>query len=113
MRPMPCLLALDQSTSATKAMLYDAAGNVLDKAWREPRQHYPQPGWVEHDAEEIWANVLGVLRAIARRNRRKLSQLAALSITNQRETVVVFERKSGKPLEHAIVWQDRRGEAIC
>ncbi len=107
------ILALDQSTSATKAVLFDVRGKVLDKASRNHRQIYPQPGWVEHNAEEIWKNVLAVVGEIARRNRAKLSKLAALSITNQRETVLVFDRKTGKPLHHALVWQDRRGDAIC
>ena len=107
------LLALDQSTSATKAILFDAAGKILDKASRPHRQIYPQPGWVEHDAEEIWRNVLAVIREIAKRNREKLSSLAGLSITNQRETVLIFDRQTGKPLHHALVWQDRRGDAIC
>lgn len=110
---MSLILALDQSTSATKAILFDSRGTVLDKAVRSHRQIYPRPGWVEHDAEEIWRNVLAVIAEIARRNRVKLARLAALSITNQRETVLVFERKSGKPLHHAFVWQDRRGDAIC
>ncbi|HMP81831.1 MAG TPA: glycerol kinase GlpK [Verrucomicrobiota bacterium] len=110
---MSLILALDQSTSATKAVLFDARGNVLDKASRNHRQIYPQPGWVEHDAEEIWKNVLAVIGEIARRNRTKLSKVAALSITNQRETVLVFDRKTGRPLHHALVWQDRRGDAIC
>jgi len=107
------LLAIDQSTSATKALLFDASGRVLAKASREHRQIYPRPGWVEHDAEEIWQNVLAVIREIATRHRAKISQLAALSITNQRETILVFDRKTGKPLHNAIVWQDRRGDAIC
>ena len=107
------ILAIDQSTSATKAVLFDATGKVLDKASREHRQIYPQPGWVEHDAEEIWQNVLAVVGEIAKRNRTELAKLAALSITNQRETVLVFDRKTGKPLHNAIVWQDRRGDAIC
>lgn len=108
------ILALDQSTSATKAVLFDPRGKVLDKASRNHRQIYPQPGWVEHDAEEIWKNVLAVIGEIAKRNKlNKLSKLAALSITNQRETVLVFDRQTGKPLHHALVWQDRRGDAIC
>ena len=89
---MSLILAIDQSTSATKAVLFDARGKVLDKASKSHRQIYPQPGWVEHDAEEIWKNVLAVIREIAKRNRRKLSQLAGLSLSNQRETVVVFDR---------------------
>jgi len=110
---MSLILALDQSTSATKAVLFDARGKVLDKAARNHRQIYPQPSWAEHDAEEIWRNVLAVIREVTGRNRKKLSQLAGLSITNQRETVLVFDRKTGKPLHNALVWQDRRGDAIC
>jgi glycerol kinase len=110
---MSLILAIDQSTSATKAVLFDAAGNVLDRASRDHRQIYPQPGWVEHDAGEIWQNVLAVVREVAGRNRKKLSQLAALSLTNQRETVLVFDRATGEPLHHALVWQDRRGDPIC
>ena len=110
---MSLILAIDQSTSATKAVLFDARGKVLDKASKTHRQIYPQPGWVEHDAEEIWKNVLTVIREIARRNRSKLTKLVVLSITNQRETVLVFDRQTGKPLHHALVWQDRRGDAIC
>lgn len=110
---MALILALDQSTSATKAVLFDARGKVLDKASRNHRQIYPQPGWVEHDAAEIWKNVRAVIGEIAKRNRTKLSKLVGLSITNQRETVLVFDRKTGKPLHNALVWQDRRGDAIC
>jgi glycerol kinase len=110
---MSLILAIDQSTSATKAILFDARGRVLDRATRSHRQIYPRPGWVEHDAEEIWRNVLGVIRLIAGRNRKPLSRLAGLSIANQRETVVVFDRRTGEPLHNAIVWQDRRGDPIC
>ena len=110
---MPLILALDQSTSATKAVLFDAQGKVLDRASRDHKQIYPQPGWVEHDAEEIWQNVLAVIREVAGRNRKKLSQLACLSITNQRETILGFDRATGKPLHNAIVWQCRRGDPIC
>ncbi|MFO1477228.1 MAG: glycerol kinase GlpK [Verrucomicrobiota bacterium] len=110
---MSLILALDQSTSATKAVLFDARGAVLDEVARVHRQIYPRPGRVEHNADEIWRNVLGVIREIVRRNRSRLGALAALSITNQRETVVAFDRKTGKPLHHALVWQDRRGDDLC
>jgi glycerol kinase len=109
---MKTILAIDQSTSATKALVFDAAGKVLERASREHRQLYPEPGCVEHDAEEIWQNVLGVVQEIKRRSER-LNQVVGLAITNQRETVVVFERHTGKPLANAIVWQCRRGEAVC
>lgn len=110
---MSLILAIDQSTSATKAILFDAHGKVLDKASRSHRQIYPQPGWVEHDAEEIWQNVLAVIGELAGRNCTRIAKLTALSLTNQRETVVVFDDKTGKPLHHALVWQDRRGDSIC
>jgi glycerol kinase len=110
---MSLILALDQSTSATKAVLFNARGKVLDQASRSHRQIYPQPGWVEHDAEEIWKNVLAVVGEIAKRNRAKLVKLAGLSLTNQRETVLVFDRRTSQPLSPALVWQDRRGDALC
>ncbi len=110
---MSLILAIDQSTSATKAVLFDATGKVLDKASRDHRQIYPQPGWVEHDAGEIWQNVLAVIREVAQRHRGQLAQLAGLSLANQRETIVVFDRATGQPLHHAIVWQCRRGDPIC
>ena len=108
---MSLILAIDQSTSATKAVLFDVTGKVVDKAARDHRQIYPQPGWVEHDAEEIWQNVLAVIRDIA--VRQDLAQLAGLSISNQRETIVVFDRKNGHPLHNAVVWQCRRGDTLC
>jgi glycerol kinase len=110
---MSLVLALDQSTSATKALLFDAAGHALDRESRDHAQHYPQPGWVEHDAEEIWKNTLAVLRAIVDRQAARVGEFVALSITNQRETIVVFDRATGRPLHRALVWQDRRGDAIC
>jgi glycerol kinase len=110
---MSYILAIDQSTSATKALLFDVTARVVDSEVRNHRQLYPQPGWVEHDAEEIWGNVLEVLGAIAQRNRDKANAAIGLAITNQRETFLVFDRRSGKPLHHAIVWQCRRGTAIC
>jgi len=110
---MSLILAIDQSTSATKAVLFNAAGKVLDQASRSHRQIYPRPGWVEHDAEEIWRNVLAVVRELGKRNRTKLAKLTAVSLTNQRETVLVFDRHTGQPLHHALVWQDRRGDVLC
>ncbi len=110
---MSTFLAIDQSTSATKALLYDAQGAVLGKASREHTQIYPQPGWVEHDLEEIWANVLTVVRELFAEHPDKVSSLRCLSLTNQRETIGVFERGTGRPLHHAIVWQCRRGAGIC
>ena len=94
-------------------MLFDAGGRVVDKASREHRQIYPQPGWVEHDAEEIWQNVLAVIGELAGRQREKLADAAGLAITNQRETIVVFDRQTAGRSRNAIVWQCRRGDPIC
>jgi len=106
-------LALDQSTSATKALVFDEQGRALDREACEHAQHYPQPGWVEHDAEEIWTNTVAVTRALMARLGRRASEVGALAITNQRETIVVFERGTGRPLHRAIVWQCRRGDSYC
>jgi glycerol kinase len=110
---MSLILAIDQSTSATKAVLFDAAGAIVDQASREHRQIYPRPGWVEHDADEIWRNVRDVLGEVAGRQRDRWPEVMGLCIANQRETFVVFERGSGRPLHNAIVWQCRRGEPVC
>jgi glycerol kinase len=107
------VLALDQSTSATKAVLFDEAGNVHARASRAHRQIYPRPGWVEHDAEEIYRNVLGCLGEIARAEPEAVRGAACLSLANQRETFVVFDRASGRPLHNAVVWQCRRGDEVC
>lgn len=107
------ILAIDQSTSATKAVLFDSAGAVIDKTSREHRQIYPQPGWVEHDAEEIWQNTVAVVKELAHRQRDTVASAAGLAIANQRETFVIFERETGRPLTNAIVWQCRRGDDVC
>lgn len=106
---MTYLLAIDQSTSATKALIFSPHGELLAKSSRDHRQIYPQPGWVEHDAEEIWQNTLAVIKEIA----ADFPSPLRLSITNQRETIVVFDRATGQPLRNAIVWQCRRGDARC
>src|SRR5215510_7608151 len=110
---MTLILAIDQSTSATKAVLFDAKGGIIDRAAREHCQIYPQPGWVEHDAEEIWQNTLAALKTLLDRNRARVGEIACLSLTNQRETVIVFDRATGKPLHNGIVWQCRRGAPFC
>lgn len=110
---MSVILAVDQSTSATKALLFDTSGAVLDKTALEHQQYYPQPGWVEHDAEEIYQNTRKVFQTLLDKNPQYRHDLLCLSITNQRETFVIFEKATGKPLYHAIVWQCRRGEPLC
>ncbi|MBI1281533.1 MAG: glycerol kinase GlpK [Anaerolineaceae bacterium] len=110
---MSAILAIDQSTSATKALLFDTEGYLLDRTSAEHRQYYPKPGWVEHDAEAIYQNTLEALRALLEKQPQHKNDVVCLSITNQRETFVVFERSTGKPLYNAIVWQCRRGETLC
>lgn len=106
---MTYVLTIDQSTSATKALIFSPTGELLAKASKEHQQLYPQSGWVEHDAEEIWQNTLAVVKQIS----AYFPNPSRLSLTNQRETVVVFDRETGEPLHNAIVWHCRRGDAIC
>lgn len=106
---MSYILAIDQSTSATKALIFDADGHVVAKMSKDHRQIYPLPGWVEHDAEEIWRNTIEVVREVV----KEFPHPVRLSLTNQRETVVIFDRATGRPLHHAIVWQCRRGSTLC
>lgn len=110
---MTVVLAIDQSTSGTKALLFDDHGNLLDQISLEHRQFYPKPGWVEHDAEEIYQNLISAAGSLLQKNPAVVKDLLCLSITNQRETVVVFEKGTGKPLRRAIVWQCRRGADLC
>jgi glycerol kinase len=106
---MPHIVAVDEGTTGVSAILVDARGRQVDRAYSEFRQIYPRPGWVEHDPEEIWRATLGVLRKVIRNPR----DLAAIGITNQRETTVVWDRRSGKPVYNAIVWQCRRTAPEC
>ncbi|MBD5782489.1 glycerol kinase GlpK [Pelagicoccus sp. NFK12] len=110
---MPHFLSLDQSTSATKALIFSEKGEIVARASLEHKQHYPKPGWVEHDAEEIWSNTLSVVGKVIESEAVELKDIACVSITNQRETIVVFEKGTGKPLYHAMVWQCRRGVELC
>ena len=107
------ILALDQGTTSARAILFDRQGNIHGLAQQEITQHYPQPGWVEHDADEIWQAQLAVARAALRDNGVSATQIAAVGITNQRETTVLWDRTTGQPLHRAIVWQDRRTAGIC
>ena len=106
-------LAIDQSTSATKALLFAADGRLLDQETLSHQQIYPRAGWVEHDAAEIFSNTLQVASTLLNRHPDQLNSRLALSITNQRETFVVFDRETGQPLHNAIVWQCRRGAELC
>ncbi len=107
------ILSIDQSTSATKAIIFNAAGKLIHRYNVDHRQFYPQPGWVEHDAEEIYSNVLKAVDGVIRKSGLSQEQIRILSITNQRETVVVWDKNTGKPVYNAIVWQCQRAGEIC
>ncbi|KIE41426.1 glycerol kinase GlpK [Geobacter anodireducens] len=110
---MSFILALDQGTTSSRALVFDHDGNVLGLAQKEFRQIFPQPGLVEHDAEEIWASQVGVVVEAIARAGITAADIAAIGITNQRETTVVWDRRTGRPIHHAIVWQDRRTAGEC
>src|SRR3954469_12623616 len=107
------IAAIDQGTTSTRFIVFDAAGKVVACAQKEHRQIFPQPGWVEHDAEEIWANVSGVIAAALAKAEIAPTGLAAVGTTNQRETTVLWDKATGKPVANAIVWQDTRTDALC
>ena len=110
---MKYLLALDQGTSSSRSIVFDLRGNIVAMAQQEFRQIYPQPGWVEHDPEEIWTSQLATARRVLADNGIALADIAGLGITNQRETTIVWNRRTGRAVHHAVVWQDRRSEPIC
>ena len=110
---MKHILALDQGTTSSRAIVFDQAGEIVSVAQKEFNQHFPQPGWVEHDPEEIWSSQLEVAQEAIRSANFKPSDIAAVGITNQRETTVLWDRKTGAPISRAIVWQDRRTAAAC
>jgi glycerol kinase len=110
---MKHILALDQGTTSSRAIIFGEDGSVRAQAQQEFRQIYPHPGWVEHDPEEIWSSQLAVARRALAQARLKAADIAALGIANQRETVVLWDRKSGQPVHNAIVWQDRRTADAC
>jgi glycerol kinase len=110
---MKYLLALDQGTSSSRSIVFDAQGNIKAMAQREFAQIYPQPGWVEHDPLEIWASQLATAREAIAKVGLSAKDISAIGITNQRETTVVWNRQTGAPIYNAIVWQDRRAEPTC
>jgi glycerol kinase len=113
MSGMSYLLALDQGTSSSRSIVFDAQGRIVAMAQREFRQIYPRPGWVEHDPLEIWQTQLGTAQEALAKAGLRPSDIASIGITNQRETTVVWNRKTGVPVHNAIVWQDRRAEPTC
>ena len=107
------IISLDQGTTSSRAVLFDHSTNIVDVVQEEFQQYFPKPGWVEHDANEIWQSQFGVLQQLVANHHLVPENIAAIGITNQRETTVVWNRKTGQPLHHAIVWQDRRTAAKC
>ena len=107
------VLAIDQGTTSTRAIVFDRAGAPVAQSQRELEQHYPRAGWVEHDPETIWQDTVAVCREALAKAKLQPAEVAALGITNQRETVVLWERASGRPVHRAIVWQDRRTAERC
>ena len=110
---MSYILALDQGTTSSRAILFDRDGGIKGVAQREFRQIFPQPGWVEHDAQEIWTSQAGVAVEVLAGAGLRARDVAAIGITNQRETTIVWDRKTGQPVANAIVWQDRRTAGVC
>jgi len=113
MKMQPYLLSLDQGTTSTRAIIFNLQGQAVGRAQRELKQYFPADGWVEHDAQEIAESSLAVCRDALKDGGITAQQIAAIGITNQRETTVVWDRKTGKPVHHAIVWQDRRTADTC
>lgn len=107
------ILALDQGTTSSRSMLFDKQGNIISVAQKEFKQIFPQPGWVEHDANEIWSTQFGTMAEAVAQAHINMKQVAGIGITNQRETTVVWDRKTSQPIYNAIVWQDRRTAAYC
>ena len=110
---MPYILALDQGTTSSRAIIFDREGNMRSLAQKEFPQIFPRPGWVEHDPDEIWSSQIGVASEAIARLGITAGEIAAIGITNQRETTVVWDRATGRPLANAIVWQDRRTADFC
>src|SRR5690625_1435573 len=107
------ILSLDQGTTSTRAILFNQEGNIVAIAQREFEQHFPKPGWVEHDPNEIWTSVLACMAEVLRKADVEPSEVAGIGITNQRETTVVWDKHTGRPIHRAIVWQSRQSESIC
>lgn len=107
------LLAIDQGTTGSRALIFDADGKVVANAYQEFRQYFPKPGWVEHNAEEIWQSCVSVIGRAVIESRVPPSRIAAIGITNQRETTVLWDKKTSRPVHHAIVWQCRRTTELC
>lgn len=111
--PQTYIMALDQGTTSSRAIIFDKNGQVVSSAQQEIKQYFPEPGWVEHDANEIWVSVLAVIAGSLSMAGIGPEQIEAIGITNQRETAVVWDRTTGRPIHRAIVWQSRQSADIC
>jgi len=107
------ILAIDQGTTSSRAIIFDAKLKPVSVGQQEFHQFYPKSGWVEHDPEEIWSSVLATCKSAVRKSKAKPQAIRAIGITNQRETVVAWDRQTGEPLSRALVWQDRRTAETC
>ena len=107
------IISIDQGTSSTRSVLYDGKGQLLDSAQEEFDQYFPKEGWVEHNPDQIWESVLSTLQTLVKKNGIESSEIASIGITNQRETTVIWHKKTGRPIGNAIVWQDRRTSQFC
>ncbi len=107
------ILAIDQGTSSSRAMLFDRGGRPLAQAQREFEQHFPQSGWVEHDPEDIWRDIVAVAKQALAEAGLGAGEVASIGITNQRETTLIWDRATGQAIHKAIVWQDRRTAVLC
>ena len=107
------ILSLDQGTTSSRAIIFNKKGEIVHIAQREFTQYFPKPGWVEHNATEIWGSILAVIATVLSESGIKPEQIAGIGITNQRETTVVWDKDTGLPIYHAIVWQSRQTNEIC
>jgi glycerol kinase len=107
------ILSLDQGTTSSRAILFNKKGEIVHTAQKEFTQHFPKPGWVEHNANEIWGSILSVIAGVLSESGVKPEQIAGIGITNQRETTVVWDKETGAPVYNAIVWQSRQTSGIC
>lgn len=107
------ILAIDQGTTSSRAILFNDKGEMLQTAQREFKQHFPKPGWVEHNANEIWTSVLAVIAEVFSESDVTPADIAGIGITNQRETTVVWDKNTGKPVYHALVWQSSKQQTFA
>ena len=107
------IAAVDQGTTSSRCIVFNRKGEICSVAQKEHKQHFPKPGWVEHDASEIWKNVETVVKQALRSLKIKPADLAAVGVTNQRETTLLWDKATGEPIHRAIVWQDTRTDRLC